>query len=357
MKSGRFKDEMTPKERIAALRQGRPYDRLPCNPSLGAHAARVTGIKVSEYHLSAEKMAEAQIAAYRTYGHDAVGVAATLGIVEALGGKVAYPAQGSPYIAEHVVREISDFERLDYTNIENSEHLWPCFGAAQMLIEALGDEVSVSIGARGPFSTAANLRGVENFLRDLYVHPEFAHRLLRFALDSIIPVIKKAIALGAAVGFSDPVSSGSLIGPKQYVEFSLPYMKELIDAVKEAGGNPPTLHICGNTKRIWRAMADTGAGALSVEDKIDLSETKQAVGSRVTIAGNIRPTEAMYLGGPEDVVEDVKQGLRQAYDNPKGYIVQMGCGLPIDTPPENLHALVGAVRKYGRYPLDPERFS
>ncbi|HBC91733.1 MAG TPA: uroporphyrinogen decarboxylase, partial [Pelotomaculum sp.] len=67
--------------------------------------------------------------------------------------------------------------------------------------------------------------------------------------------------------------------------------------------------------------------------------------------------DAMYLGTPEDVVEDVKQGLRQAYDNPKGYIVQMGCGLPINTPPENIHALVGAVRKYGRYPLNPELFS
>ncbi|HBC91732.1 MAG TPA: uroporphyrinogen decarboxylase, partial [Pelotomaculum sp.] len=83
---------------------------------------------------------------------------------------------------------------------------------------------------------------------------------------------------------------GSLIGPKQYKEFSFPYMKELVEAVKEAGGAPPTLHICGNTKKIWQAMADTGAAVLSIEDKIDLSEIKHAVGDRVMIAGNIRPT-------------------------------------------------------------------
>ncbi|HBC94127.1 MAG TPA: uroporphyrinogen decarboxylase, partial [Pelotomaculum sp.] len=204
-----FKDEMTPKERIAALREGRPYDRLPCNPSLGAHAAKVVGIKVSEYHLSAEKMAEAQIAAYRTYGHDSVGVGATLGVVEALGSKVIYPEQSAPYIADHPVKDFADLERLNPPDVENDEHLSLYFRAAQILIDELGDEVSVSIGTRGPFSTAANIRGVEDFLRDLYYQPEFAHRLLRFSLESIIPVIKKAIQLGAVVGFSDPVSSGS----------------------------------------------------------------------------------------------------------------------------------------------------
>jgi uroporphyrinogen decarboxylase len=357
MKNGEYEDEMTPKERFRALREGRALDRVPCNPSLGDHAARVTGIKLSEYHLSAEKMAEAQIAAYRTYGHDTVGVGALLGIVHALRCEVIYPEQSTPYISDHYIKEPADLDRLAPLERRKNRHLSLCFQAAGIILDQIGDEAPVSVGVRGPFSTAANIRGVENFLRDLYHRPEFAHRLLRFTLENIIPVVRETIGLGAVVNISDPVASGSLIGPKQYQEFAMPYAKELISAAIEMGGAPPTLHICGNTKRIWPAMADTGAGVLSIEDKIDLAQVKQAVGDRVIIAGNVRPTNAMYLGKPEDVVADVKQGLRQAYDSPKGYIVQMGCALPVDTPPENVHAFVAAVHKYGQCPLNPELFS
>jgi uroporphyrinogen decarboxylase len=64
----------------------------------------------------------------------------------------------------------------------------------------------------------------------------------------------------------------------------------------------------------------------------------------------------MLLGTPLDVEQDVKECLRKTYDNPKGYVLSLGCGLPYDAPPENIHALVEAARKFGKYPLDPERF-
>lgn len=70
-----------------------------------------------------------------------------------------------------------------------------------------------------------------------------------------------------------------------------------------------------------------------------------------------KPTQTMFLGTPEDVEKDAKECLRKAYDNPKGYILSLGCGLPIDTPPENILALREAARKYGRYPFNPELFS
>lgn len=254
-----------------------------------------------------------------------------------------------------MVKEDADLDRLPPLHREN-EHLQLCFRAAEILLDKLGGEVSVAIGLRAPFSTAATLRGVEPFMRELYFKPEQVHRLLQLTLDNLITVVNVIVKLGAAVSISDPVASGSLISSRHYREFALPYTQKLIAAVKAAGGSAPTLHICGNTKKIWAAMADTGAGTLSVEDNIDLTEIKQAVGDRVIIAGNIRPAEAMYLGKPADVAADVKKGLRQAFDSPKGYIVQLGCGLPIDTPPANIHALISAVRQYGRYPVNPERF-
>jgi len=89
---------------------------------------------------------------------------------------------------------------------------------------------------------------------------------------------------------------------------------------------------------------------------VDIGEAKTAVGDRVALLGNIRPTEVMYLGKPDDVRRNVRECLSKGWDSPKGYILGLGCGLPINTPPDNIHALVGAAREYGQWPLDPARF-
>jgi uroporphyrinogen decarboxylase len=103
-------------------------------------------------------------------------------------------------------------------------------------------------------------------------------------------------------------------------------------------------------------MADTGAGVLSLDNVIDLAEAKAAVGDRIIVSGNVRPTETMFLGTPETVEENVKECLRKAWDSPKGFILSVGCGMPITTPPDNVHALVSAARRYGQYPYDPGLF-
>ncbi|HEX9063339.1 MAG TPA: uroporphyrinogen decarboxylase family protein, partial [Clostridia bacterium] len=183
------------------------------------------------------------------------------------------------------------------------------------------------------------------------------HKLLQHVNNCTIEFIKEVSKLGVSIGIGDPTASGSLISPRQFREFAYPYLKELTDVITEYGAPAPQLHICGNTKKIWHLMADTGAGALSLDDVIDIEDAKKEVGDRIVLVGNVRPTMTMYLGTSEDVVENVKENLRKAYDSKKGYILSLGCGLPIKTKPENVHAFIDAARKYGRYPLNPENFN
>jgi copper chaperone CopZ len=90
---------MTPKERMKAYLSGEPFDRIPCGLMLSDHAARVLGCSVREYQLSAEVMAQEQIAAWRRYGHDGINVGVGLtGIAEVLGSGVTFPENGAPYI-------------------------------------------------------------------------------------------------------------------------------------------------------------------------------------------------------------------------------------------------------------------
>jgi uroporphyrinogen decarboxylase len=339
-----FHEELTSHERLEALLSGCTLDRVPCHPFIGDHAARVLGIPVGEYHRSAEKMAAAQVAAWRIYGHDWVGIGPVLGMAEILGSTVIYPDEAAPYFDTHALEYPAILDRLCLPDPADPR-IAIYLDAVRRIRDEIGHLVPVALNVRSPFSTAANLRGAENLLRDLICNPDFAHRLLQFTLDATLRVIEAARPLGITFGTSDPVASGSLISPCHFREFALPYEKELITVMNSAGRYPALLHICGNTRKIWPDMADTGAGFLSLDDVVDLAEAKGAVGDRVVIVGNVRPTESMYLGDPATVRADAAECLRKAADSPKGFVLAVGCGMPIPAPQVNVHALMNVARE------------
>ncbi|MCW2277692.1 uroporphyrinogen decarboxylase family protein [Heliophilum fasciatum] len=349
-------DQMTAKERMRALAQGKPLDRLPCNFFMSDHVANLIGAKVSELHLSAEKLVEGHVTAHHIYDTEGVSVGPGLGgFAEALGSKLFFPDHGSPHVQEFAIKKKEDLDRLSVPDPAKAGRFPIILEAAEILAHKLGDKIPVTVSIIGPFSTAGNVRGTEILLRDLYQDPDYAHRLLRLVTDTTIAFIKEAAKKDVIFSVGDPTSSGTLISPKQYRQFAFPYLKEVIDAIKATGRPAPTLHICGNTRKIWTDMADAGAGVLSLDDVIDLEDAKRAVGDRVILMGNVRPTATMYLGTPQQVIENAIECIRKAYDSPKGYILALGCGLPIDTQPENLHALRYAAKKYGRFPLEIDR--
>jgi uroporphyrinogen decarboxylase len=349
-------ETMTSKERTVAALTGKPYDRIPVNLLISDHAARVIGVSVGDYNQSAQLLAKGQIEAWRRYGADNVNTGPGLtGIAEAIGSRIAFP-DSTPYVTENVVKEEADLDRLSVPDPEKAGRLPLFLEAATKVLHEVGDQVGLAMTTSGPFTTAAAIRGTDRFLRDLHKNPQFAHRLLRLATDSILRFAAAAIGVGARIGLADPTASGTMISPKQFREFALPYLNEVTSGITQLSGFAPSLHICGNTSKIWPEMADTGVSVLSLDDAVDLEAAKIAVGSRVALLGNIRPTAAMYLGTPDDVRDNVRECLAKAWDTPKGYILGLGCGLPIDTPPENIHALVRAARDLGRWPRVPARF-
>ena len=348
--SAHFKETMTSRERTVAALTGKPYDRIPVNLLLSDHAARVIGVTVGEYQTSATLMAQGQLAAWHCYGMDLINTGPGLtGIAEAAGSRLAFP-DNTAYVVETAIKNTSDLDRLRVPDPHSDGRLPLFLEAASIVLRDAGDQVPVSLTTAGPFTTAANLRGTEHLLRDLRRDPEFVHRLLRFATKSIIRFAREAVLLGGRIGLAEPVASGTLISRKQFLEFAAPYMTEVIKTIGELAGAPPSLHICGNSSRIWADMADCGASVLSLDDEVDIAEARAAVGDRVALLGNIRPAETMVMGTPADVRANVQECLAKGVGNPKGYILGMGCALPINTPPENVHALVAAAREYGRWP-------
>ncbi|MBJ6724349.1 uroporphyrinogen decarboxylase family protein [Geomesophilobacter sediminis] len=79
---------------------------------------------------------------------------------------------------------------------------------------------------------------------------------------------------------------------------------------------------------------------------VDLAEAKTVIGTKAVLVGNVRPTESMYLETPETVAENARQCLRDGGDAAGGFVLAVGCGLPIPAPPANVHALVEVARNW-----------
>ena len=103
--------------------------------------------------------------------------------------------------------------------------------------------------------------------------------------------------LGCTPSLTDAMSSCSVISPRAFREFSLPYLERLIDHI-HSRGKRVTLHICGDTRQIWEAMVESGADCLSLDNDVDLAEAKAKIGARVRLMGNVRPSEVMLQGSP-----------------------------------------------------------
>ncbi|MEI6205423.1 MAG: uroporphyrinogen decarboxylase family protein [Desulfuromonadales bacterium] len=352
-----FKETMTSKERVIAALTGQPYDRIPVFMLLSDQAARAICVTVGEYQNSAQLLAKGQLTVWRDYGMDMINTGPGLtGIAEAAGSRLAFP-DDTAYVTETAIKELADLESLVIPDPQRDGRLPLFLEATERVLKEVGDQVLVSLTTAGPFTTASGLRGTEFLMRDLRRNPEFVQRLMRFATDSTISFVREVLKLGGRIGIAEPVASGTLISRKQFLEFVAPYLKELIGVIKELSGGAPSLHICGNSSRIWHDMADCGAGILSLDDEVDLADARTAVGERVALVGNIRPTSTMALGTPVDVRRNVIECLLKGVGNPKGYILGLGCALPINTPLENIHALVAAAREYGRWPIDLDRLS
>ncbi|ATW27797.1 uroporphyrinogen decarboxylase family protein [Candidatus Formimonas warabiya] len=352
-----LKDEMTPHERMGSLMQGKPIDRIPCVPMIGAVAAKLIGVHVNEMLQSPRLTADAQIRSYELFHHDSVSVCiGSHAIATAFGGRMTDPVDDNPAMKVNPIQTEQDLDRLDLADLDKCPAIQVPLEAAKILVDRLGGEVGTGLIVGGPFSVASSLRGTNFLLREIIRNPEFAHRLIEFSLQCSIRAALPFLREGVSPLIVDPVASGSILDRKKAAEFAFAYTRRLI---KEFQKYAPAvvLHICGNTRKLLDQMADSGAACLSLDNVVDLEQAKKQVGDRVMLNGNVDPVNVMFLGNKDLIHQAVKTCLAKAWDNPRGYILATGCDLPIKTPVENIAEFVDAARIYGKWPLDPKNFS
>lgn len=351
-------DQMTPNERLTAFMTGKPMDRLLAIPVACSMSGLALGMTHKEKRSSAENEALAQIACYERFGNDLMVVEYGLhGVGAALGSEMSDPEDSVPAILSYALEDLNDVHTLDMSRLElkNDKAFQLHLEAAEIITQKIGHEVSTGVLISGPFTAAASIYKTENLLRATRKNPEQLHKLINFCNEGLKIICREFIKKGCLILLCDPIASGTILNKKQYQEFVLPYTIELMKDIHEANGMV-CYHICGDTTAIVEEMVKSGCDMMSIDNRVDLEYTKNKVGNKVPILGNVDPVETLILGTPEDVDNAVKACIQKAYDSPCGYILASGCDLSGGVPLENLDQFMTSARKYGKWPLDPNNF-
>ncbi len=190
----------------------------------------------------------------------------------------------------------------------------------------------------GPFTLAGLLLGASEAAMATVTDPELMTAVLRFA-SGVIARYARALERAGADLICILEPTASFLSPKLFRQFALPYNREIIETLRAV----PILHICGNTTHLLDGMVETGAHGLSLGPLVDFPAAAQRVPEDVVLIGNLDPVSVLRDMTPNGVYRTTVDLVDSMAAHPN-FIVASGCDLPMDTPLENIHAMVDAVR-------------
>jgi MtaA/CmuA family methyltransferase len=147
------------------------------------------------------------------------------------------------------------------------------------------------------------------------------------------------------IGLGDAIAS--IVSPRMYRQFALPYEKRIFEAVHEKGALA-RLHICGNTSKILSDMLESGADFIDVDWMVDYGKAAEVFGQRAGLVGNFDPVSVMYRGD-EQLIEDATQHCLKVGGSRS--FSAAGCEIPDGTPQNNLHFHARLLREAGNSPV------
>jgi MtaA/CmuA family methyltransferase len=328
---------MNGRERLLAMLDGKSVDHLPLMPITMMFASDLVGVNYHDYAADHRVLAEAQVGVAEAFGFDHVSaISDPAREASDLGGAVEWFDNQPPAIIESraLLEDKLRLKTLNLPPMTAPGRMRDRIEAVALLRRKTGHSRIVEGWVEGPCAMAADLRGLNTLMLDFHDDPAFVNELFEFVVAMEVAFALAQVEAGAdLIGIGD--AAASLIGPRLYTAFVLPYEKRLVAAIKVMGARV-RLHICGNTRKILGGMGALGCDIVDLDFLSPMAEGRAAMGTGQVLLGNIDPVRVMRDGTPESITAAIEVCYKAA--GPR-YVVSAGCEVPRGTPPENLRAL------------------
>ena len=342
---------MIPADRVSALLERRPVDRVPFFPLAQGFCAVNAGYPIANMHNDPQTSLEAQLRTRDKYDYDGPPFYryATYGTWEAEGWSSELLQR--PSEPGYPVRVETGIEGLRLPDVTKAGML-PFAMRFSRLQQEHGLPVTVVVG--GVFTIAANICGLKRLCILMLESPDVARRLVRMAGDHVLGVVQHWVSTFGARQVMpfvwEDLATNRILSPEQFETFVLPHQRRLHEEILSLGVEHILCHICGEQRlnlSCWRRIPMGAPGIVSVSHEVDIETAGENFPDDI-IMGSIDPA-VVEAGRPGDVCEVARTCIEKGRKHPGGFILAPGCELPAGSPPDNVWMIMKAVDDFGRY--------
>jgi uroporphyrinogen decarboxylase len=212
-----------------------------------------------------------------------------------------------------------------------------------------------------PFERAHAMQGMEPFLLNMAMKPDFARAMLERITDYCKQLMGYFLEeLGdnvdiIKIGDDLGIQQGLMISPQMYRDILKPFHADFISFIKSRTKAKILFHSCGDVAPLIGDFIDIGVDILnpiqtSTGSISDLSSLKKRFGKNMVFCGGIDSHRILPFGSVEDVRQEVRR-VMQLLGPGGGCMIGAVHTVMNDVPPENILAMVDAVEEFGHYPL------
>lgn len=350
-------EEMTSAERMMNVLMRQTPDRVPVVFAALTVGASEAGVDVREYATNGKAMARGKLNFLRKYRVDSIPVMSDVAAFADAFGCVSKFFDGelhTPVIAEHVVKDWRDWEKIEVIDPTKDGRIPPMLEACRILTDEVGDSIPIAGVTPSPITWATWLQDMSGVMKDTKRHPDELKKGLEVIAESALETGKAFVAAGVnSIIMNVTRCTQDIFTPKQYEEFGKPYDLYVLNELSKLV--PLALHVCGVNPMLDMLVESYPIASINWWDRgtaVSLREAKRRFGDKVILVGGLDQTRELLTGTPEEVEAQAKDAIEQAASG-GGFVLSGGCELSAITPPENIHAAVRAAEKYGRYPRTP----
>jgi uroporphyrinogen decarboxylase len=273
-------------------------------------------------------------------------------VLQAMGLEVQLIENRGPFLPDPV-RTTADLNRVHVPQVD--ETLGYVFDAIRLTKQELNNRVPLIGFAGAPWTLLCYMvegKGSKTF--DLvksfcYTQPGLAHQLLQMLTDTTIAYLKHQVKAGAdVIQLFD--SWGGLLSPDDFEIFSLRYMRQIIQALKN---DVPTILFAKGAWGSIHEMVGTGTSAIGLDWCIRPETARKMAGSGVTLQGNFDP--ARLLSPIPELKKEVTRMLNGF--GPGRHIANLGHGILPNIPVDHARAFVDTVKNHTYQAREKQVFS
>jgi uroporphyrinogen decarboxylase len=195
---------------------------------------------------------------------------------------------------------------------------------------------------------ATFMRGMQELLLDVALHPRFVRRLLEgiagYILETMRILFERFDFDGIAVSDDYGTQAGMIIAPKAWRCLVKPFLAEIYGLARRRG-RTVFHHSCGNILPIIPDLIGIGLDILHPiqPEAMDVLALKREFGRDLAFCGGLGTQRLLPRGSPEEVRREVRR-LKRELGRGGGYILEPGITLQADVPLANLLALIEEAR-------------